>query len=62
MGGFGRGLLPLMTAGFECYAYLGGPDRTCDGAHLHEDWAIIQAIDPEPRAATCPPGSGATSS
>ncbi len=46
MGGFGRGLLPLMTAGFECYAYLGGPDRTCDGAHLHEDWAIIQAIDP----------------
>ncbi|HVN51656.1 MAG TPA: hypothetical protein VMT43_09500, partial [Acidimicrobiales bacterium] len=47
MGGFGRGLLPLMTAGFECYAYLGGPDRTCDGAHLHEDWAVIQAIDPE---------------
>ncbi len=46
MGGFGRGLLPLMTAGFECYAYIGGPDRTCDGAHLHEDWAIIQAIDP----------------
>ena len=46
MGGFGRGLLPLMTAGFECYAYLGGPDRTCDGAHLHEDWAIVQAIDP----------------
>lgn len=47
MGGFGRGLLPLMTAGFECYAYLGGPDGTCDGAHLHDDWAIVQAIDPE---------------
>jgi phenylacetate-CoA ligase len=47
LGGFGRGLLPLMTAGFECYAYLGGTDRTCDGAHLHEDWAIIQAIDPD---------------
>jgi phenylacetate-CoA ligase len=47
LGGLGRGLLPLMTAGFECYAYIGGPDRTCDGAHLHEDWAIVQAIDPE---------------
>jgi phenylacetate-CoA ligase len=47
LGGFGRGLLPLMTAGFECYAYLGGTDRACDGAHLHEDWAVIQAIDPE---------------
>lgn len=47
MGGFGRGLLPLMTAGFECYAYIAGPDRTCDGAHLHEDWAIVQAIDPD---------------
>ena len=47
MGGFGRGLMPLMTAGFECYAYLGGPDHSCDGAHLHEDWAIVQAIDPD---------------
>lgn len=46
MGGFGRGLMPLMTAGFECYAYIGGPDTECDGAHLHEDWAIVQAIDP----------------
>lgn len=46
MGGFGRGLMPLMTAGFECYAYIGGPDPVCDGAHLHEDWAIVQAIDP----------------
>ena len=46
MGGFGRGLMPLMTAGIECYAYLGGADSTCDGAHLHEDWAIVQAIDP----------------
>ncbi|MGH3371010.1 MAG: phenylacetate--CoA ligase family protein [Nocardioidaceae bacterium] len=47
MGGFGRGLLPLMTAGFECYAYIGGADGTCDGSHLHEDWAVVQAIDPE---------------
>jgi phenylacetate-CoA ligase len=46
MGGFGRGLMPLMTAGFECYAYIGGPDPVCDGAHLHEDWAIVQAVDP----------------
>jgi phenylacetate-CoA ligase len=35
-----------MTAGIECYAYLGGPDLSCDGAHLHEDWAIVQAVDP----------------
>ena len=46
MGGFGRGLMPLMTAGFECYAYLGGPNHVSDGAHLHEDWAIVQAVDP----------------
>jgi phenylacetate-CoA ligase len=46
MGGFGRGLMPLMTAGFECYAYLGGPNDVSDGAHIHEDWAIVQAIDP----------------
>jgi phenylacetate-CoA ligase len=46
MGGFGRGLLPLMTGGFECYAYLGGADTACDGSHLHEDWAVVQAIDP----------------
>lgn len=47
MGGFGRGLMPLMTAGFECYAYIGGPNHVSDGAHIHEDWAIVQAIDPE---------------
>ena len=47
IGGFGRGLMPLMTAGFECYAYIAGPDSTCDGAHVHEDWCIAQAIDPE---------------
>lgn len=46
MGGFGRGLMPLMTAGFECYAYIGGPNKVSDGAHIHEDWAIVQAIDP----------------
>ncbi|HKY14598.1 MAG TPA: hypothetical protein VJM33_06700, partial [Microthrixaceae bacterium] len=46
MGGFGRGLMPLMTSGVECYAYLAGPDTVCSGAHVHEDWAIAQAIDP----------------
>lgn len=44
-GAGGRGF-PLMTAGLECYAYLGGAGRTCVGAHLHEDWAIVQAVDP----------------
>ncbi|MGH9211472.1 MAG: phenylacetate--CoA ligase family protein [Acidimicrobiales bacterium] len=44
-GGGGRGL-PLITAGLECYAYLGGAGPDCVGAHLHEDWAVVQAVDP----------------
>lgn len=44
--GMGRGGMPLLTAGAECYAYLGGPCGELPGAHLHEDWAIVQAIDP----------------
>lgn len=44
-GGGGPGL-PLMTAGLECYAYCGGPCRHAAGAHLNEDWAIIQAVNP----------------
>jgi phenylacetate-CoA ligase len=46
MGGAGKGS-PLMTAGLECYAYLGGPCGQQPGAHLHEDWAIVQAVDPD---------------
>jgi phenylacetate-CoA ligase len=38
--------LPFMTAGLECYAYAGGPCGVEPGGHLHEDWAVIQAIDP----------------
>jgi len=45
-GGGGRGL-PLMTAGLECYAYVGGPCSESAGAHIHEDWAVVQAIDPK---------------
>jgi phenylacetate-CoA ligase len=45
--GLGRGGMPLLTAGAECYAYLGGPCGTLPGAHLHEDWAVVQAVDPE---------------
>jgi phenylacetate-CoA ligase len=37
----------LMTAGLECYAYLGGPCGQSPGAHLHEDWSVVQAVDPE---------------
>src|SRR5207302_2863331 len=44
-GGGGRGL-PLMTAGLECYAYVGGPCSQSPGAHVHEDWAVVQAVDP----------------
>lgn len=39
--------LPFMTAGLECYAYAGGPCGLEPGGHLHEDWAIIQALDPK---------------
>ncbi len=44
--GLGRGGMPLMTAGAECYAYVGGPCGQSPGAHIHEDWAVVQAIDP----------------
>jgi phenylacetate-CoA ligase len=39
--------MPLMTAGLECYSYLGGMCGKSPGAHLNEDWAIVQAVDPE---------------
>lgn len=45
LGGGGKGM-PLMTAGLECYAYLGGACGRSPGAHLNEDWAIVQAVDP----------------
>jgi phenylacetate-CoA ligase len=35
-----------MTCGVEAYAYLGGPCGEGDGGHVHEDWAIVQAVDP----------------
>lgn len=38
--------LPMMTAGLECYAYSSGPCGVEPGGHFHEDWAVIQAIDP----------------
>jgi phenylacetate-CoA ligase len=38
---------PLMTAGLECYAYLGGTCGKAPGAHLAEDWAVVQAVDPQ---------------
>ena len=44
--GLGRGGMPLMTAGAECYAYVGGPCGQSPGAHIHEDWAVVQAVDP----------------
>jgi phenylacetate-CoA ligase len=46
MGGGGGKGLPLMTAGLECYAYVGGPCAQSAGAHLHEDCAEVQADDP----------------
>ena len=47
MPGFGLGKgMPLMTAGAECYAYLGSGCGRSPGAHLPQDWAIVQAVDP----------------
>lgn len=45
--GFGMGKgLPLMTAGVECYAYLGSGCGAAEGGHVAEDWAVVQAVDP----------------
>ena len=44
--GFGKKGLPIMTCGVEAYAYVGGPCGDGEGGHVHEDWAIVQAIDP----------------
>jgi phenylacetate-CoA ligase len=45
-GASSRGL-PMMTAGLECYAYAAGPCGERPGGHIHEDWAIVQALDPK---------------
>jgi phenylacetate-CoA ligase len=48
MPGFGLGKgLPLMTAGAECYAYVASACGELPGAHINEDWCVVQAIDPE---------------
>jgi phenylacetate-CoA ligase len=40
------GVYPLNTAGSEALAYLGGPCSQSTGAHLAEDYAYVQAVDP----------------
>lgn len=45
--GFGSKGLPLMTCGVEAYAYSAGPSPQCSGGHVHEDWCILQAVDPD---------------
>lgn len=47
MKGFSDRGFPMMTAGLECYAYAGGPCGHEPGGHIHEDWAIVQALDPK---------------
>jgi phenylacetate-CoA ligase len=44
--GLGRGGMPLMTAGAECYSYAAGPCGESPGGHINEDWCVLQAIDP----------------
>jgi phenylacetate-CoA ligase len=38
--------IPLRTAGLDCYAFLGDTCGESTGAHLNQDRAIIQAVDP----------------
>jgi phenylacetate-CoA ligase len=45
--GVGKKGFPFMTCGAEAYAYAGGPGPQCSGGHVHEDWAIVQAVDPD---------------
>jgi phenylacetate-CoA ligase len=45
--GMGKKGLPFMTCGAEAYAYAGGPSPQCTGGHIHEDWGIVQAVDPD---------------
>jgi phenylacetate-CoA ligase len=44
--GLGRGGMPMMTAGAECYSFVAGPCGESPGGHIHEDWAVVQAVDP----------------
>jgi phenylacetate-CoA ligase len=38
--------MPLMTGGAECYSYAAGPCGESPGGHVHEDWVVLQAVDP----------------
>jgi phenylacetate-CoA ligase len=40
------GVYPLNTAGSEAFSYLGGPCEHSTGAHITEDFAYVQALDP----------------
>jgi phenylacetate-CoA ligase len=42
----GEGGSPLGTAGAECFAFLGGACSEGSGAHIAEDFAHVQALDP----------------
>jgi phenylacetate-CoA ligase len=46
-GGAGGGRAPLLTAGIECYTFLGDVCGRSPGAHINEDYAVVQAVDPE---------------
>jgi phenylacetate-CoA ligase len=39
--------IPLLTAGLDCYAGLGSVCTADAGAHINEDRAIVQSIDPD---------------
>jgi phenylacetate-CoA ligase len=45
MGGAGGGPLGLITAGAECFSFLGFGCRERRGAHLADDYTYVQALD-----------------
>lgn len=49
LGGAGGGPLGLMTAGAECFPYLGAPCANRKGAHLAEDYTHVQAVGEDGR-------------
>jgi phenylacetate-CoA ligase len=39
--------LPMLSAGSECFTYLGSPCAEDNGAHLADDYTYVEAVDPE---------------
>lgn len=38
---------PLQSGGVECYAFVGSACHRAPGGHINEDWAVVEAVDPQ---------------